>query len=346
MEIILYVANLASGNTALERYRALRKLGYRVDAIDRNRISRSILQKAADNLAQVSERYLDLTGINRAILQRVKEESYDTLWIDKGKDITRATLKKIKKRKPSIQIVQLNPDDPFGKYHRGWAPHNRAIPYYDVHFVSRRENVKEFLAQGAKKVFYYDRSFSSDLHRPVSLTGEEKELYACDVGFIGSYEQERARQIAFLIEQGVPVRVYGNGWEGRPYWKIIEPHHQKRALLGEEYTKGLCGMKIALHFLRKANRDEQDSRTFEIPACGSFMLAERSPRHIELFQEGEEAVFFTSEQELLDKVQYYLRHPQIRNRIAAAGRKRVVESGYDHESRLKQLLSIVEENIR
>ncbi len=167
------------------------------------------------------------------------------------------------------------------------------------------------------------------------MTTTEEERYRVPVGFIGTYAQDRAGLIAGLIEKGIPVAVYGNEWPNRPYWNIISRHYRGPSRFGEEYTKIINGMGVALHFLRRENRDEQDSRTFEIPACRVCMIAERSRKHEELFHEDQEAVFFETSADLLEKVRFYLAHPEQAKSIAAAGYRRCIESGYDHHSRMK-----------
>jgi spore maturation protein CgeB len=97
-------------------------------------------------------------------------------------------------------------------------------------------------------------------------------------------------------------------------------------------------MEIALHFLRHGNRDEQDSRTFEIPACKIFMIAEKSLLHLQLFKENEEAVFFETKEELLEKVKFYRDNNEERERIAKNGYTRCISSGYDHRTRMEKVV--------
>jgi spore maturation protein CgeB len=69
-------------------------------------------------------------------------------------------------------------------------------------------------------------------------------------------------------------------------------------------------------------------RTFEVPACKGFFLAERTATHQELFDEGKEAEFFGSIEECADKIRFYLNNESTRDRIAEQGYQRCLKSGY------------------
>jgi spore maturation protein CgeB len=82
-------------------------------------------------------------------------------------------------------------------------------------------------------------------------------------------------------------------------------------------------------------------RTFEVPACKAFFLAERTAAHQELFEEGKEAEFFSSAEECADKVRFYLRADSERNRIAEQGYRRCLNSDYSlHSSVAKAVAQI------
>ncbi len=99
--------------------------------------------------------------------------------------------------------------------------------------------------------------------------------------------------------------------------------------------------KINLCFLRKANRDKQTTRSIELPACGGFMMAERTTEHRDLFVEGREAAFFGDDRELIALCRYYLVHDDERERIAQAGLARCVSSGYSNDARMRGMLEQV-----
>jgi spore maturation protein CgeB len=200
--------------------------------------------------------------------------------------------------------------------------------------------VWELPSFGARRVVFVNNAFEPT-HRPLETSAAERKRFGADVGFIGSFESARARSMLFLAEHGIRVRVWGNGWEGmagaHPNLQV-----EGRALVNTEteleYTKGICSTRINLGFLRKINRDQQTARSVEIPACGAFLLAERTAEHQSLFIEGLEAAFFADDEELLTKTRYYLENESERAEIAAAGYRRCLASGYSQTDRMRLML--------
>jgi spore maturation protein CgeB len=78
-------------------------------------------------------------------------------------------------------------------------------------------------------------------------------------------------------------------------------------------------------------------RDFEIPICGGFYLTQNCKQLNELFIPGEHLETWNDFSELLDKISYYLKHPQERNAIAQSGIKHCLKY-HTWENRFKGLL--------
>ncbi len=76
------------------------------------------------------------------------------------------------------------------------------------------------------------------------------------------------------------------------------------------------------------------------------MLHERNNVVAALFEEGVEAEFFGSEEELLAKCRHYLANPEERQRIAEAGRRRCERSGYSEVDRVREIVPALAEALR
>jgi spore maturation protein CgeB len=111
-------------------------------------------------------------------------------------------------------------------------------------------------------------------------------------------------------------------------------------LQGESYVRALNGAKIALAFFSSWNLDTYTTRVFEIPACGTMLLSQRTETMLTLYSEDTEAVYFDSIDELVDKARYYLKHDSVRRRVALAGHRRCISSGYDIYSRMQEWISV------
>jgi spore maturation protein CgeB len=332
---LLYIGSLNQQSNSYRRFVALSQLGLKTMGIDTDSfIYKGPFVKFHHHL-NIGP---GIRRLNEKVIASIRSMNPDVLYVDNKPFLTSATLKLAKKIVPGLKIVNVITDDPFGKYGNSWRLCKSTAPYYDIHFVQRIVNVDELKQCGANQVEICYRSFDSELHRPFKLSPEESNYFHAQVGFIGTHEVQREECIAYLITNGIPVKVVGNDWPGCKNWQIIKPHYKGPSVYGEEYIKHINGMDIALHFLRHANRDEQDSRTFEIPACGVFMLAERSEAHEKLFLENKEAAFFSDCEELLVKVKYFIQHKEERERIAQSGLSRVLSSGDSHQGRLRHII--------
>lgn len=269
-----------------------------------------------------------INRINRALIQQVKEFKPDLLYIYRGVPIRPVTLEKIKKYSSTI-IASFNNDDPFGTT-AGWSlwrNFKKSIPLYDVHFVFRKTNVDEYASMGAKNVKVLMPYYVPWLHYPMNLTDEDKRKYACDVVFVG-YAHTLDPRIKFnkkLIDNGVALKNYGPGWElvSKKYNWLKDKWNP--AIWGIEYTKAIKASKTALILLSRMNRDTYTSRCFEIPAIGTPMLSERTDDMLRLFGENRHAMYFSSEDELFDKVKFLISHEAERLKMAKNAIERVVE---------------------
>lgn len=284
---------------------------------------------------------LDTEDVNRGVLAKVESSNPDLVWIDKGNVVRPATLARIRRVAPKAILVSYSGDDMFAWHNRTWF-YKWGLKHYDIVFTTKSYNADpgELPSFGARRVVFVNNAYDPTYH-PIEVSEEERAELGADVGFIGSFEDDRFAAMLFLAEHGIRVRIWGNKWTGK-----IGVHPNLRVegkpLVNTEsdlrYTKGICSTRINLGFLRKMNRDLQTMRSVEIPACAAFLLAERTGEHRNLFKEGIEAEFFVSNEELLAKVRFYLDHEADRAAIAAAARRRCIESGYSQLERMRTML--------
>ena len=73
------------------------------------------------------------------------------------------------------------------------------------------------------------------VHRPIRLTSAERERWAAEVVFVGTWMPERGPFIAKLMEQGIQLSIWGDRWYKAKEWKLL-----KNAWRGPGiYTSGL-----------------------------------------------------------------------------------------------------------
>lgn len=288
-----------------------------------------------------------LSNLNRDMVRTVVEYKPDVIFVYRGTHITSNTLREIKRIQPSITLVGYNNDDPFSPLYPRWMWRHfiKSIPEYDLVFAYRKHNLDDFRKAGAKHVELLMPWFVPEVNRPIVLSDDDQEKYGCDVVFIGHYEDDgRLAYLEEIEKMGVMLRIYGHeyGWHKALLKStLLRKHYPLRTVWGDEYNKALCASKVALCFLSKLNRDTYTRRCFEIPASGTLLLSEFSEDLASLFKEGEEADFFRSQKDLVEKLNMYLSDEKLRKRVAENGRRKVMASEHDVKSRMTYMISII-----
>lgn len=230
-------------------------------------------------------------------------------------------------KKSGVYLIHFSNDDQLNPKNQT-KNYIKSIPVYDLHITTKSYNVDELYSLKAKKVEFVNNSTSKSFLYPIKVTNDDKIKFGSQVGFIGTYEAQRAESLLFLANNGIKIRIWGSGWKNSKITKHPSLIIEDGPLWGENYLKVICTTDININFLRKENRDLQTTRSIEIPACKGFMISEYSMEHEKLFRDNEEAVYFKNNLELLNKINYYINNKNKISEIASNGYNRCINSNY------------------
>ena len=334
---ILYASGLSPNDSSLYRLWALERLGHEVipfnsyDYESPNPLIRKIVHRLAAGPA--------VDRLNRDLLQIAETEKPDLLWTDKLLWMRPKTLDRM--RALGIVTVSYMIDNPFGtRQDPGWRLYMKDIPLYDLHVVQRDKNILDYTARGARDVIKIQTAYEPTIHFPPPAGWSDADRNR-EVSFIGTPYDDRAQTLARLWREcGFPVAISGNP---KQWARAMEPEAFKAIfssgeLYQQQYREAIWRSRINLSFLTRSNQDEFAHKSFEIAGCGGFLLAERSDGHLQRFKEDEEAVFFSSFDELAQKIRRYLPDEAARQRIADAGNLRAARDGYHNDRQVNLIL--------
>lgn len=281
-----------------------------------------------------------LRRLNRDFVDVVHRVKPNLIFLWRCIDILPASLAEIRSKFPEVVIFLYHNDNPFsGPKERIKNRHYLGgIIHANLTAVFRPANLKDALAWGADRAEILMPSYIRAVHRP--LGGGQQN----DVIFVGHFEDDcRESAIVALHNAGIDVRILGTKWEAMQRKHQWLAEQEIKQVWGDDYVASLAGAKISLAFLSNKNRDVYTRRCFEIPACGSLLMAPRTKELQRIFKEDEEAVFWSSNEELVEKVRYLLSNESARLSIAEAGRRRVILDAHHEYGRAQQVVKWYQE---
>lgn len=324
------VAYVGVGNgTSLSRLKALRTL--EADVVD---FLIDIRRPLPPRLTRLADRMLfytpGLRGLNRDLLQFCDEQKPSIVWVDKSVWIWPSTLTAL--RRAGIYLAHHFTDALYpAPVSLWWSFHllRRSLPLYHLNFTTNTDDVAALRQRGDGAVELTHLAFDHERFTAEPLGPDDARTWEAAMIFIGHHEPRTERYVRSLLSAGIPIKVYGPGWV-RDAGAIDRqwPGTIGEPLSDTDYVKAIKGAKIALCCVSEWNYNQTAARSYEIPACGTFLLAMRTPQHLESYREGAEAEFFDSPEELVAKAKHYLANDVERATIAAAGNRRCVTDEY------------------
>jgi hypothetical protein len=238
---------------------------------------------------------------------------------------------------PAGMHVHYSPDDVSN-------PCNTTGPYlanenrWDLVVTTKRHNVSELLARGARRVQFVFSAYDPAWHKPSARRDPRNFL----LGFIGNCRSDR-RDITVRLARCYGERMLIRG----PGWRRVPELRRSHAVVdgpvyGEHFSAAVASIRANLVFLNSDNRDTHTCRTFEIPAAGGLFVGQRTSEHQELLAEGHECLLFSDEDELTEILRWCDLNPDRAREIAEAGLRRIVTGRHRYVDRAREIVDTLD----
>jgi spore maturation protein CgeB len=337
---VIVVRENWAGCTGLAAANALSRLGAAVQSVVENEFLpawQSTPMKIVGKLVRKGA----IRELNAALVRVAASFRPNLALIVKGQFVYPESIQKLKEL--GARCVCFYPDISF--FNQGpYIP--RAIPEYDWIFTTKSFGPRDVADQfSLTNCSYLPHAYDPEVHKPRRPgSAEEESRYDCDLSFIGGWCESK-EAVLTSIAAALPdlsMKIWGSRWQNVSRDSILAPFIRNRNILGPDYALGVGGSKINLALLQEraagaSSADQITSRTFHIPACGGFMLHQRTSDLQEVMEEDVDCAAFGDANEAIEQVGRFLKDEKARRAIAGNGRRKV-ESAHSWDHRAKAIL--------
>lgn len=253
-------------------------------------------------------------------------------------DIDRKTIEAI--RSSGALVTQYFNDDPFSRsvpFGLHWK-FRRALSAYDGHFVFRPANVDTYRKAGARHVEHCPPTYDQLCHTPARRRTDG--TFHADAAFVGHWEKDwRTDCLEALHRSGLKLILRGGDWDRHVHGRDLSALSPIEFAHSEDYIDIYANVIAGLCFFSKINRDSWTRRALEIIAVGGVLVCERTVEAMSYFEDGKEAFFFSSIDELIAICRLLKTDPKLRERVRKAGYARLLAGNHaigDRAARIHQ----------
>ncbi len=308
---------------------ALRRLGHEVTLFDH----RAFRLPGRLRSRVTALQRLDGASLNARLLKTVRRQRPDLLIVNQGTVLTRSTIGEA--RSLGARCVNWFSDFP-AEFDKGLE----VAAAYDAFFLGSSFAAARHREAGRRHSFWLPFGCDPGDRRP-DEDGDARAAPRDDlpqVVFVGSHYPERQILLRFL--RGLPVGVWGPGWERAADDPHLRPMIRGGALRPGAWRRLYAGCRVALNIHYgsfgppDASGDLANTRVFEILGCGAYQVVDRQGDVVRLFRDGEHLALYSSGEELRARVEAALHDEERRREVARRGRDEVLwRHTYVHRAR-------------
>jgi len=293
--------------------------------------------------------------VDKKLRQILKQQHFDLIFTFPMADhFLISTLEVIKKQHTGAISLAWMADDKWRweNYSQFFAPHFDFVVTTDPGAIAKYQSIN-----------YQHALLSQWAHDPSIFRKFKKIDQHFDVVFIGGSSAWRQYIIKRLQQKGINVHCYGTGWpNGRLSVKeIVQKYNQACIVLNlsnsaQAYLPFLfwtqspkwCGSIKAsithslpglVEFITTPKRREDiKARFFEVTGCGAFLLSYPVEHLDSYLRANKDLVTYTSLNDLVKKINYFLCHEDDREKIAKCGYQATL-SNHTYDQRFKQIFT-------
>jgi len=184
-----------------------------------------------------------------------------------------------------------------------------------------------FESCGVEKCHHIIEGLDYDVLRPVELD----KNYEATISFIGTKTEERDKYYVHLKKAGYNTKFYG-------------PDYSGAEVVDDEFAKVCSSSKYMLSLNTYNNIPYYFSdRIIRLLGCGSFVFhLDNTGTLNDYFQDMKEIVYFSDENDLLEKIKMIEADEELYKSIATAGYDRVMRE-YTWDNTIQQIIKVINE---
>jgi spore maturation protein CgeB len=180
-------------------------------------------------------------------------------------------------------------------------------------------------------VYHYNEAFNVRIHHRPETQKEVMENEVCiDVMTYGTMYPYRCRMLKTVVDSGIDLKIYGI-LPHRFYNHELDDNFQNKYIVGDEKARLLYGAKIVFNQMYYGEIESVNNRFFETNGSGAFQLSDYRPILNTLLPVDPKLVSFTTIDDGIEKIKYYLAHDKERYEIAETVYQHFINNyTYDH----------------